>query len=76
MKKMNPQKMDKQHRSPEHIEKFLKHLGRYWEHHPDSRLGMILITLSKNTGKDLFLIDDELWISLIDEMLEKEKLLK
>lgn len=76
MKKMDPNEMKQEHRTAEHIEKCLKHLGKLWEHHPEKRLGQLLLEIAKEKHRDIFQISDDEWIECIDSALEKEKLLR
>ena len=76
MRKMNSEDMTAENRTPEHIDKFLRHLAKYWEHHPEMRLGMVLLQLSKKHGPDIFQVDDNVWAARIDAALEEEALLK
>jgi len=46
-------------RDPDRIPTVLSWLGNTWKHHPDMRLGQLLLTLCTPTGKDLFYLEDE-----------------
>lgn len=57
-------------RNPNRIAKVLEVLSNCWEKYPDWRLGQLFCNLQRATGTDLFYIEDEKMIELLNEYFE------
>lgn len=56
-------------RDKDRIDKILLLLFKYWNNHPDLRLGQIIMTLSHN--KDPFYIEDETILVELEKALKQ-----
>ena len=64
-------------RDKERIEKVLKQIEEYWLKVPDWRLGQLIENVKIYTGyKDLFFIEDDDLLKLVEEFFIKHDLMK
>ena len=54
-------------RDPERIDKVLKVLGDNWKKLPDWRFGQLLCNLQSAAGNDLFYVEDDKFVELLEE---------
>ena len=59
-------------RNPNRISRILEQLGEEWKKVPDWRLGQFLVNFLSWYGRDPFFIEDDDFIKLIQEYMEKE----
>lgn len=59
-------------RDPERIDKVLKVLGDNWKKLPDWRFGQLLCNLQSAAGNDLFYMEDDKFIELLEEYFNTE----
>jgi len=57
-------------RNPKRIPSVLKKLRKYWELHPDLRLGQLLMNIASVATIDLFYIEDTHLIEQVNILLE------
>lgn len=57
-------------RNPDRIDKVLEVLGACWKKYPDWRLGQLFCNLQRATGTDLFYLEDNKMIELLNEYFE------
>ena len=59
-------------RNPNRIPRILEQLGEEWKKVPDWRLGQFLVNFLSWYGRDPFFIEDDDFIKLVQEYMEKE----
>ena len=59
-------------RNPERIEEVLQALSDAWHKVPDWRLGQLLCNLQSAAGNDLFYMEDDKFIELLEEYFNME----
>ncbi len=59
-------------RDPKRIDKVLKVLGDNWKKLPDWRLGQLICNLQSAAGNDLFYVEDDKFIELLEEYFNIE----
>ena len=56
-------------RNPKRIRPFLEELATLWEKYPDLRFGQLYQMITD--GKDLFYLEDNVWLEKIQELKAK-----
>ena len=60
-------------RDPKRIDRVLKVLGDNWKKVPDWRLMQLMCNLQRACGDDMFYIEDDEFIRLVEEFFAEEK---
>ena len=58
-------------RDPKRIEDVLSRIRRLWHMYPDLRLGQLLINVVNNPDHDIFYVEDDALISMIEDYQKK-----
>ena len=59
-------------RNPERIDEVLQSLSNAWHKVPDWRLGQLICNLQSAAGNDLFYVEDDKFIELLEEYFNIE----
>lgn len=58
-------------RDPERIKSFLEEFAALWSIYPDLRFGQLISSLSSKINGDSFYVEDDIWLDVIRENIEK-----